>query len=165
MEVQSGIMRHWQAVGLTHLVRAVSHYTSPMDHFALLQCLLINLGLGCVGWGGSNDALDPPRGWDIIKTLHYLSAGSWDGASISPHSMESLAINRGVQEERVIDKEEAGGREGMMQREKGRREVRVTAMPEIWDGGSVFERKNSQISGLLTEHFTINCLQRSLLSK
>lgn len=57
MGAQSGMIRHWQGKALTHLVRAVSHYTSPMDHFALLQCLLINLGLGCVGWAGSNDAL------------------------------------------------------------------------------------------------------------
>lgn len=57
MGAQSGMMRHWQGKALTHLVRAVRHYTSPMDHFALLQCLLINLGLGCVGWAGSNDAL------------------------------------------------------------------------------------------------------------
>lgn len=31
-----------------------------------------------------------------------------DGASISPRSMESLAINRGGQEERVIDKVREG---------------------------------------------------------
>lgn len=45
-----------------------------------------------------------------------------DGASISPRSMESPAINRGGQEERVIDK--ARGREGGRERERGRKERR-----------------------------------------
>lgn len=43
------MVRNRQAETQTHLVRAVSRYSSPMDHFAPLQCLLINLGLGCVG--------------------------------------------------------------------------------------------------------------------
>lgn len=51
-----------------------------------------------------------------LGTEHYKEATLFisrvlDGASISPRSMESLAINRGEQEERVIDKTKEGGRE------------------------------------------------------
>lgn len=58
------------------------------------------------------------------ETGHYKEATLFisrvlDGASISPHSMESLAINRGGQEERVIDK--ARGREGERGKEREKR--------------------------------------------
>lgn len=49
MGTLSEIARRRRAETPTHLVRAVSRYSSPMDHFAPLQCLLINLGLSCVG--------------------------------------------------------------------------------------------------------------------
>lgn len=46
----------------------------------------------------------PSPGTEHYKEATLFISRVLEGASISPRSMESLAINRGVQEERVEDK-------------------------------------------------------------
>lgn len=64
----------------------------------------------------------PERGHYKVATLFISMV--LDGASISPHSMESLAINRGGQEERVIDKARDRGRERERERKERRNDLR-----------------------------------------
>jgi len=71
----------------------------------------------------------PSPGTEHYKEATLFISRVLDGASISPRSMESLAINRGVQEEWKI-KGERGKGGGMIQKEKQWKKVRVTAEPE-----------------------------------
>lgn len=64
----------------------------------------------------------PSQGTEHYKEATLFISRVLDGASISPHSMESLAINRGrAGRQKVIDKERGREGERCRKRRRGRK--------------------------------------------
>lgn len=111
----------------------------------------------------------PSPGTEHYKEATLFISRVLDAASISPCSMESLAINRGKQEERVRQIQRRGEEEKGNDAEREREEesesdskARDVRRSECFGER---EMENTHISSLFTEHFSIKCLQGSLLSK